>query len=1297
MRRKKALLKIILMPILLIILVQGTLPFMTLVLSGLKSSLEDNTIQMDAHMVENNQMTLENEMNEKWRSIYKESEGLSETLTSLLQENNLAIQQFLTSKDLQKEYLEQVFPQMVDALQYNTSSGVFLVLANDASVNVEAEYQGFFVRDSDPQTKTASNTDLIMERGSKKLARSMDISLDNSWATDFTFCGRDKREADNFFYKPYLAALDHKDSQMENLGYWSRPFILEDHYMDSHKMITYSVPLECDGEIYGVLGVEIGISYLNNYFSVSELDDSLNAGYALMIEKEDGKYEVLAGKGALYDAVSREKKPLKLTSDKKTELYNVAGAKVGQQGICAIVKPLDLYSNNVPYKDTKWVVCGFVTENSVYGLGERVYVRILEAIVCSTILAIICVYALVRRVTRPVSDLRESIRGGVSGIHSFPGSNIQEIDELHDVIETLTDTQAETQIQLLEEKERYRIAVESSNDLFFTFRRKEQLLEIVNSKGFDGLWDCREHPEYLSRKSIHPDDKERVRRAFQKTEGKLDVEFRLRKTEKDPYVWVLLNGSIIQDEDGESDRIVGCVHDIQQRKLLEEAQKEKEILDATTGFYRLSYAIKEIQSSRTKMAEGVLALLDIAGFSKINEQYGLVFGDLLLEQLARYIRSEYEKARVAHPVFVRAGADQLLIWSPFRKYDTVKIILEHVQKEFGEITDENYLLLNFRTGITELTNRVSTLEGIIQARKALRIAKQKGVDVICYKSLSDEERKVVVEEQFEDVDPFDKLVRMNLSSIAWNLFDRGSELSVSLDMLMLKLQEVYSVTNCIITKFNLEYLSNTLTYCWKRNEYYEKWDGIVRYTGSQYEQLVKESKMQKVQLVTEAGKQKSLITEFLNGNKGMVFHMRDNDRYSGSIILFGIDAEVLGNEEDAKCLEEMCFIIQNRVNLQRHDLSAQAKSDFLARMSHEIRTPMNGIIGMTEIALAQGQTEERRKDCLKKIQSSSNYLLGLLNEILDMSKIESGKMHLVPDVYNLRKTLETVNTLMESRIKEHHIQFVQEITLIHNWFRYDEMRLNQVLVNLLGNAVKYTKEGGSVWLTVKEQECADGSSQIYFAVRDEGIGIEEEKQQLIFQNFEQADNSEKARRQGTGLGLAISNRLVHMMDSDIKLKSAVNKGSTFSFTLRLNPVEKETVKEEVQKYIVDLKGKKILIVEDNDLNMEIIHSIMADYGAEIEEAYNGAEAVQHMKESKPGEYDLILMDIMMPVMDGLEATREIRNIPRDDCKKIPIIAMSANAFEEDVRRSLASGMNGHLSKPINIEKLEEMLTSVMEQ
>ena len=311
-----------------------------------------------------------------------------------------------------------------------------------------------------------------------------------------------------------------------------------------------------------------------------------------------------------------------------------------------------------------------------------------------------------------------------------------------------------------------------------------------------------------------------------------------------------------------------------------------------------------------------------------------------------------------------------------------------------------------------------------------------------------------------------------------------------------------------------------------------------------------------------------------------------------------------------------------------------------------------------------------------------------------MSKIESGKMKLVLDRCSIADMVDNVISIMEIKMQENDIRFDQCIDLKNKWFYGDELRLNQVVINLLSNAAKYSNVGGHVVLTVRETQVDDMYSDLYFEVKDDGIGIPENKQQLIFQRFEQADDSANARKQGTGLGLAISNRLVHMMNSDIKLQSELNVGSTFSFTVILELVDQADIAEKHVGDVTDFTGRRVLAMEDNELNMEIIRSILEERGMVVEEAHDGQEAVNCMEKAADGYYDLVFMDIMMPVMDGLEAARTIRLMDREYCRKVPIVAMSANAFDDDVRRSIASGMNGHLSKPVNIGKFEEMLSEV---
>lgn len=1296
MKKKKSLWNIFLIPILIIVFVQGAVPFLTLIFSGIRSNMENAVIGLDSHTVENRKVVLENDMIEQWSSVYKESDSLSSALTKVLSNHQMDMQGFMGSGKVQEEYLETVFYDMVEVLQYNFTSGIFLVLGNDGDTDSEGEYKGFWVRDSDPQTKTASRTDLLMERGSKVLSQNMSISLDTSWHTDFRFQGNGKRDADDFFYQPYITAANYVDSRtsMVNLGYWSKPFILEDFHMDNHKMITYSVPLVYDKTVYGVLGIEVGVNDLTKFFQVKDLDSDLNAGFALVVDHGNGNYEGIAGEGALYDAVSRDGSDFVLEEPVQENLRLVQGAAIGKQQIYGLVSNLELYSRNVPYEDTQWALCGFVTEDSVYGLISDVYERILGAILGSALMAVILVYFLVQYATEPVYHLVESVRGGVKGIHSFQESGIQELDELHKVIENLTDTQMQTENQLLEEKERYRIAVESSQDAFFTYKCREKLLEIVNSKGNDGVWDCGKHPEFLDNDSIHPADKAKLMNAVKSSGGVLDVDFRLQHANGE-FQWVNLSGSITFNENKERSRIVGCIHNVHQHKLLEQAQKRKQIYDSITSFYRLGSGLEVVETLCRDDPEGVLVLLEIQQFSKIDERYGLIFGDIILEQFAGLLAKRFQEDGLNGGIYIRAGADQMLVWLPVCTTGPIVRSVQGLEKEFGALTDEKHLSLSLKCGIAVTGSRNSLSEALEQTKTALTAARHGKQEIMFYEELSTVEKACAVDVAFAEVASLERLKEMTLSSIALNLFDRDGDTSVVLDILALKLQEKYHLTDIVITHFNGEYMVNNLLYCWKTWEKKDGWDGMVHCSEKQYQHFVETQEMQQLLTSGESIRKEPLIQPFASGRNDIIFHMTDNGQYSGSIVFREIDQDVLEKKEECKCLEEISAIIQNRLNLERHDLSAKAKSDFLARMSHEIRTPMNGIIGMTEIALKDGQTEERRIDCLRKIEYSSEYLLGLINDILDMSKIESGKMRLIEEKCNLMEMIQGLRPLLEAKLNENNIQYIADIQLKNHWFMADSLRLNQVLVNLLGNALKYSKPDGHVWLTVRETEEEKGFSNLYFQVRDDGIGIAPEKQQLIFRQFEQADNSENARKQGTGLGLAISRRIVRMMDSDIKLESEPGKGSSFSFSVKLQPVSGEKTTVTSQPEEISFPGKRILVVEDNELNMEIICTILENYGIETEQAVNGKEAVRRMEESVPGYYDMIFMDIMMPEMDGLEATRTIRNLDRKDCKKIPIYAMSANAFDEDVKRSLASGMNGHLSKPVNLQVLEKTLQKVL--
>lgn len=372
-----------------------------------------------------------------------------------------------------------------------------------------------------------------------------------------------------------------------------------------------------------------------------------------------------------------------------------------------------------------------------------------------------------------------------------------------------------------------------------------------------------------------------------------------------------------------------------------------------------------------------------------------------------------------------------------------------------------------------------------------------------------------------------------------------------------------------------------------------------------------------------------------------------------------------------------------------------AKSEFLSRMSHDIRTPMNGIMGMTNIAMSHAGDQERVQDCLKKIAVSSRHLLNLVNEVLDMSQIESGKIDLVEERFLISELIQDLSVILRAPIQEkrHQLQ-IHPPEIQHDTVLGDASRLRQVFVNILGNAVKYTPPGGLLEIEVREKESRQYGYGCYdFVFRDNGVGMEESFVQRIFDPFSRAEDSRVSTIEGTGLGMTIAQNIVRMMGGSIEVRSQPGKGSQFTVTvfLRQQSGESAAPPPEETAQCPALRGRRLLLVEDNEINQEIACELLLDIGALVECVGDGKQALDRFTKSAPGYYDLILMDIQMPVMNGYEATRAIRSLPRPDGASIPIVAMSANAFAEDISASREAGMNEHITKPLNISRLLDCL------
>lgn len=392
--------------------------------------------------------------------------------------------------------------------------------------------------------------------------------------------------------------------------------------------------------------------------------------------------------------------------------------------------------------------------------------------------------------------------------------------------------------------------------------------------------------------------------------------------------------------------------------------------------------------------------------------------------------------------------------------------------------------------------------------------------------------------------------------------------------------------------------------------------------------------------------------------------------------------------------EEQKQLLMNAA--EEADAANKAKSAFLLSMSHDIRTPMNAIIGFTNVALHQNTVSEIH-DSLEKVQKSSNHLLSLLNDVLDFSRIESGKVTISPEPMDITQLTDNVLAIMNGLLYNRDLKFeVHRESPKNPYVLADVARIREVLVNLLGNAVKFTKDGGKITLEISSYPGADEKHIITrYVVRDNGIGMSEEFQKKLFAPFSQEDDSNaRTQYKGTGLGMAITKKYVDMMGGSIAVESKKGVGSTFTVEIPLELTEQVIPSEQKQHLQRDLTGIHVLMAEDNDLNAELATMILENAGMTVTRASDGKEAVNLFKNHPRGTYDFILMDIMMPNMDGHQAAKAIRalGIERSDAVTIPMIALSANAFVDDIQESLDSGMNDHISKPINMEELIDTIT-----
>lgn len=863
------------------------------------------------------------------------------------------------------------------------------------------------------------------------------------------------------------------------------------------------------------------------------------------------------------------------------------------------------------------------------------------------------------------------------------------------------------------EKKRYRIALDSSSDVIFEY---DLLNDSYISYGSFGRYALPKTTPILTKGFLsllrkgelcHRDYVERYI-TFITGENTEPIEIREKYEEegKEKYIWVAMEGTPIYDN-GILVRIIGKKTNINEKKEKEKAALEVVQRDRLTKLYTRNVGenlIRQYLQKKNDDEEGTLILLDLDNFQKINDTYGYTFGDAILEEVAEVIKA----ATRQHDIAVRYGGDEFLIVMKNTEAGKTATYGRRIYEKIGNlyVGEKENITISCSVGMVSTKMAKDYLTLFQYADGMLAYVKSHGKnDVLCYSPTS----KVVLEMQGEpyiegniDTEIDETLSEKgneDIVSFAFSILEQTKDMRSAINLLLGKVGRKLELNKISIIESDANFLSNIITFEWVAKKEFH--DSICKYEISQEERSLWISCFDAEGLFVMKDDWRENFTDGikLEGNAPRVRNqlysaIYEEGEFKGAVVFEHSDDKYKWPKDIRTKLKEVSKIISTHITKANADIASKAKTEFLSRMSHEIRTPMNAIMGMTTIAQSVIGNDKKVEECLGKISTSTKYLLSLINDILDMSRIESGSMTVCFEPFDLDALVDEIVVLMSAQAENKSITLEVKRAYQDRILIGDELRLNQVLINIVGNALKFTPEHGVITISVEQVMQEEGMATIRFSVKDTGIGINENNLTRIFNAFEQAENNTARRFGGTGLGLAISSNLVKLMGGKLDVRSEEGKGSEFFFSIVFDVAEetpKYNVVEEKEEETYCLEGNRLLVVEDNPINAEIAQTVLEMAGVETEHADNGEVAIQMFEDREQGYYDAILMDIRMPVMDGLEATKRIRTLGRADSRSIPIIAMTANAFDEDMKKSIESGMNGHLSKPIDIEKLYKVL------
>lgn len=734
--------------------------------------------------------------------------------------------------------------------------------------------------------------------------------------------------------------------------------------------------------------------------------------------------------------------------------------------------------------------------------------------------------------------------------------------------------------------------------------------------------------------------------------------------------------------------------------------------DILTGLYSRETGeklIKQYLKIKPKEELCALCIIDIDDFYEINNLYGREFGNSILEEVAEKL------SIVVRPtdIVVRLGGDEFMVFTKNTNKSYIKTFGASISQRVNSIYagHEKDIDISCTIGIVNTYYSEKYDELFDFAYKTLMFAKKtkKGSSLL-YSEVSH-----LVDSKVLDATIIDKGVNAiidsnptangDIVSFAFSLLEKSKDLKSAINLLFPKIAKTFNFSRIIIFEMNDDNMFYKFTYHWCEKGKPADFNKVYDFNRKDYNALIEYFEQDGIIQITpkimlKLSKSLRKMLEKNEKNQYIFSAIYNEGVFRGCLIFETHDKNRKLSVSEITTLKELSRIVATHINIVNADLASKAKSEFLSRMSHEIRTPINAIKGMTDKAMCVIENDdsfenEEVYDCLDKISISTRYLSSLINDILDMSKIESGKMNISEEIFDMNNLVEDFELMIKPQAEQRLIRVAIERNYESKLFIGDQMRINQVLINLAANALKFTPFNGNVRVAIDETENNESYSLIKFTVEDNGIGIKEKNIKKIFEAFEQGETTVTKSYGGTGLGLPISKNIVELMGGQLSVKSEENKGSTFFFTLKLRKCRSltDSIRETLfmQNQTYDFTGKKLLLAEDNDFNAEFVKSLLEYVGFEVSVALNGKQALYTFMSNPAYTYDIILMDVRMPLMNGYDVAGCIRSSEKADACSVPIIALTANAAGDDRKIAIQSGMNAYLSKPFEKEMLYAML------